>query len=27
VYFYEYQDYVIWGITARILHHFLKKIK
>lgn len=22
-YFYIYQDYVIWGLTARILHHFI----
>lgn len=22
-YFYFYKDYVIWGMTARILHHFL----
>jgi len=27
IYFYLYQNYVIWGITARILHHFLKLIK
>jgi peroxisomal coenzyme A diphosphatase NUDT7 len=26
-YFYTYQDYVIWGLTARILHHFLKLIE
>jgi len=23
VYFYFYQKYIIWGMTARILHHFL----
>ncbi|NLK51308.1 MAG: CoA pyrophosphatase [Syntrophomonadaceae bacterium] len=23
-YFYLYQDYVIWGMTAQILHHFIK---
>lgn len=22
-YFYHYEDHVIWGLTARILHHFL----
>jgi len=27
VYFYPWQDKVIWGITARVLHHFLEKIK
>lgn len=26
-YFYFYQEYVIWGITARILHHFLEVVK
>ncbi|MBU8905553.1 NUDIX hydrolase [Desertibacillus haloalkaliphilus] len=26
-YFYEYNDYVIWGLTARILHHFLELIR
>ena len=26
-YFYIYQNYVIWGMTARILHHFLTLIK
>jgi coenzyme A diphosphatase NUDT7 len=26
-YFYNYQDYVIWGLTARILHHFISLIK
>lgn len=25
-YFYYYDDYVIWGLTARILHHFLQLI-
>lgn len=24
VYFYKYQQYIIWGITARVLHRFLK---
>lgn len=24
VYFYKYNDYIIWGITARILHNFLE---
>jgi len=27
VYFYEYEKYVIWGLTARILHHFLDLIR
>ena len=27
VYFYHYQDYIIWGMTARILHHFLGLIR
>lgn len=27
VYFYTYDKYIIWGITARILYHFLKIIK
>ncbi|ABR49066.1 NUDIX hydrolase [Alkaliphilus metalliredigens QYMF] len=27
VYFYEYGDYMIWGITAKILNHFLKILK
>ena len=27
VYFYSYENYIIWGITARILHHFLETIK
>ena len=26
-YFYIYQNYVIWGMTARILHHFLTLTK
>lgn len=26
-YFYQYEDKVIWGLTARILHHFLELIK
>lgn len=26
VYFYPYQNYIIWGMTARILHHFLEVI-
>lgn len=26
-YFYYYKDYVIWGITAKILHHFLELMK
>ncbi|MDT8861495.1 CoA pyrophosphatase [Alkalihalobacillus sp. MEB130] len=26
-YFYYYQDYVIWGLTARILAHFLDLLK
>lgn len=25
--FYLYKDYVIWGMTARILYHFIQKIK
>lgn len=25
-YFYQYEDKVIWGLTARILHHFLENI-
>lgn len=24
-YFYQYQDKLIWGLTARILHHFLRE--
>ena len=27
VWFYEYKNYVIWGITARILENFLDFIK
>lgn len=27
VYFYPWKDRVIWGITARVLHHFLEKVK
>lgn len=26
-YFYYYEDYTIWGLTARILHHFLALAK
>ncbi|RKD21877.1 hypothetical protein BEP19_14135 [Ammoniphilus oxalaticus] len=26
-YFYRYQDYVIWGLTARILHVFIEQIR
>ncbi|NMD71170.1 CoA pyrophosphatase [Bacillus sp. DNRA2] len=26
-YFYKYEDRVIWGLTARILHHFLELIQ
>ena len=26
-YFYYYQDKVIWGMTARILHHFIQTIR
>jgi coenzyme A diphosphatase NUDT7 len=26
-FFYRYKDYVIWGLTARILHHFISLIK
>ncbi|TLS38172.1 NUDIX hydrolase [Pseudalkalibacillus caeni] len=25
-YFYHYENYVIWGLTARILHHFVEVI-
>lgn len=25
--FYQWQDHVIWGLTARILHHFLSLLK
>lgn len=27
IYFYNYEHYTIWGITARILHHFLELTK
>lgn len=27
IYFYRYKNYVIWGITAKILHNFLTKSK
>jgi len=27
VYFYSYDKYIIWGLTARILYHFLQIIK
>ena len=27
LYFYEYEDKVIWGMTARVLHNFIEKIK
>lgn len=27
VYFYQYKDYMIWGLTAKILKHFLSLIK
>lgn len=27
VYFYTYGEHIIWGITARILHHFLEVIR
>ena len=27
VYFYKYNDYVIWGLTARMLFAFLKRCK
>lgn len=26
-YFYQYEDKVVWGLTARILHHFIELIK
>jgi 8-oxo-dGTP pyrophosphatase MutT (NUDIX family) len=26
VYFYNYEHYTVWGITARILHHFLELV-
>lgn len=25
--FYDYKDYTVWGLTARILKHFIEKIK
>lgn len=27
LYFYEYQGYIIWGMTARILHGFMKRLR
>lgn len=27
IYFYKYEDWVIWGLTAIILHHFLQVIR
>jgi peroxisomal coenzyme A diphosphatase NUDT7 len=27
IYFYKYDDYIIWGLTAKILYHFIKLIK
>lgn len=27
VYFYNYKDYVIWGLTAKITYSFIKKLK
>ena len=27
VYFYHYGNYLIWGLTARILHHFIEVIR
>lgn len=27
VYFYKYQDYIIWGLTAKIIYNFIQKIK
>jgi len=27
VYFYQYREYVIWGLTAKILNHFLEVLK
>ncbi|SEF94365.1 NUDIX domain-containing protein [Caloramator fervidus] len=27
VYFYKYNDYVIWGLTAKIIYNFIQKIK
>lgn len=26
VYFYKYNDYVIWGITAKIIRSFIEKL-
>ncbi|KRQ87884.1 putative Nudix hydrolase NudL [Caloramator mitchellensis] len=26
VYFYKYQDYIVWGLTAKIIHSFINKI-
>lgn len=27
VYFYKYQEYIIWGLTAKIIYNFIQKIK
>lgn len=27
VYFYEYEDYIIWGLTAKITYSFIKELK
>ncbi|TDT60974.1 NUDIX hydrolase [Fonticella tunisiensis] len=27
IYFYKYDDYIIWGLTAKILYHFIGLIK
>jgi len=27
VYFYKYNDYIIWGLTAKIAYNFIKKLK
>ena len=27
VYFYHYENYLIWGLTARMLHHFVEVIR
>jgi hypothetical protein len=27
VYYYKYNQYIIWGITAKILHNFIEHIK
>lgn len=27
VYFYKYQNYIIWGLTAKIIYNFIQKIK